>query len=343
MRKLVEGFVHRLGVHCESSAVRDLLEYHGCPFSEEMVFGLDGTFGFLYWKRRDMVPPLGIGGKIAIFPHRLPLLLGFEVKKGTTRSKKRAWERAKELIDNDLPVLLQVDMAYLDYMSIPKDGEHFGGHIIVFCGYDEEKGEAYLADSKFEGLQVVPLESLAQARDSRYKPFPPRNSWYELAFPQRLKPLDEAMRAAIEETVDKFLNPPMKFFGIRGVLCLADEILRWPDILPAPLLRPTLHLGYVWIEEAGTGGGLFRRLFARFLKEASDLLTNEGIGKASDLIGESADNWTKVGHTLLRASKAERKEEIEVALVEARVRILECAEIEDKAFRLLEGCGDETR
>lgn len=342
MRKLVEGFIHRPGVHCESSAVRDLLEYHGCPFSEEMVFGLDGTFGFLCWKRRDMVPPLGIGGKIAMFPRCLPPLLGLEVRKRTTRSTKRAWERAKGLIDDDLPVLLQVDMAYLDYMAIPKDGEHSGGHLIVLAGYDEEKGEAYVADSKFEGLQVVPLESLAQARNSNYKPFPPRNSWYEFAFPQRLKPLDEAVKAAIKETAGKFLNPPMKFFGVRGVLYLADDILRWPDILPAPLLRLTLLLGYVRIEGAGTGGGNFRRLFARFLKEASDLLTNEAISKAGDLIRESADNWTKVGHTLLRASKAGGREEIELALAEAQARILKCAEIEEKAFRLLEGRGDET-
>jgi len=31
-------------------------------FSEEMLFGLDGTFGFVYWKRKDAIPPLGIGG-----------------------------------------------------------------------------------------------------------------------------------------------------------------------------------------------------------------------------------------------------------------------------------------
>lgn len=40
MIKMVKGFVHRPGVHCVSSSLRDVFEFHGHKFSEEMVFGL---------------------------------------------------------------------------------------------------------------------------------------------------------------------------------------------------------------------------------------------------------------------------------------------------------------
>ena len=76
MRKVVEGFVHQYGVHCESSAIRDVLEYHGLRLSEEMVFGLDCTFGFIYWKQKSAIPPFHIGGKIRKFPNTLPEILG---------------------------------------------------------------------------------------------------------------------------------------------------------------------------------------------------------------------------------------------------------------------------
>ena len=135
----MDGFTHKVGAHCESTALRDVFEHLGFSFSEEMLFGLDGTFGFIYWKRKDSIPPLGVGGKVAMFPHKLPSLLGFNVKEGTTTSQKRAWNHVKELIDRDIPVILHADMAFLDYMRIPKNGEHFGAHTIVLAGYDLEE------------------------------------------------------------------------------------------------------------------------------------------------------------------------------------------------------------
>jgi len=41
------------GVHCGSSSLRDVFEFHGYKFSEEMIFGLDCGLGFVYW------PPKG--------------------------------------------------------------------------------------------------------------------------------------------------------------------------------------------------------------------------------------------------------------------------------------------
>ena len=335
MRKLVDGFVHRVGEHCESTALRDVFENFSFSFSEEMLFGLDGTFGFVYWKRKDAIPPLGIGGKIAMFPHKLPSLLGFKVEKKTTASQKKAWNCVKDLIDRNIPVILHADMAFLDYMHVPKNGEHFGAHTIVLAGYDSDKGEAYVADSKFQGLQAVSLKNLAKARSSRFKPYPPRNEWFEFTLPQKLKPIDQAIKATIVETAKNMLEPPTKIFGKKGMLYLAEDITNWPNILPQSKLSLTLLLGYVWIEEAGTGGSVFRRLYSRFLKETSNELRSEGINRASQLMMESANMWTDVAKMLLKGSKTSGSEEINSILTDVKARITKCAEIEEKAFRLL--------
>jgi len=249
--------------------------------------------------------------------------------------------------------MLQVDMFYLDYFR-GKTG-HFGGHAIVLAGYDEERGEAYVTDvhnekieakRREDGLFVTSLESLAEARSSTFKPFPPRNAWVTFAFPKELVPLEKAIKTAIKSNAESFLNPPIKNLGIKGIRHFAEQVIRWPDIIHGtvydpinfkteiPMLKLTLFLAYVFIEEAGTGGGLFRRIYSRFLREASHVLNEKILSEASDLTTKSADIWTKVANILLTASEAQQ-DKVKDILAEAQPKIAECAEIEERAFKLL--------
>jgi len=215
MRKIVKGFVHRPGFHCGSTSLRDVFEFHGHNFSENMLFGLNCGLGFVYWSMKRSVPPIFIGGLGSRGIEDVCRMLGIEWKKKTTTSAKKAWQAVKELIDNDVPVVLQVDMFYLDFWR-GKTG-HFGGHAIVLAGYDEEKGEAYVTDVRNEkiekerrehGLFTTSLESLTEARRSKFKPFPPRNAWVTFAFPKELVPLEKAIKTAIETNAERFLKSP---------------------------------------------------------------------------------------------------------------------------------------
>jgi len=131
------------------------------------------------------------------------------------------------------------------------------------------------------------------------------------------------------------LEPSTKIFGIKGMQYLADDITNWPSSLPQPKLSLTLLLGYVWIEEAGTGGSVFRRLYSRFLKEASNVLRNEEINKASQLMMESANIWTDVAKMLFRGSKINDPNEVMNILTNVKEKITKCTELEEKTFRLL--------
>ncbi|MBU4560723.1 BtrH N-terminal domain-containing protein, partial [bacterium] len=57
MRKMVSGFTHRVGVHCATTAFRNLFAYEGHYFSEDMCFGLGSGLGFTYWKDKRMPFP----------------------------------------------------------------------------------------------------------------------------------------------------------------------------------------------------------------------------------------------------------------------------------------------
>jgi len=291
MRKMVNEFVHRHGVHCTSTSLRDVFEFYGYKLTEEMVFGLDCGVGFVYWPMKGAVPPVFIGGRGSKGIEDVCRILGIKWEKKTTASAKKAWQAVKSLIDNNVPVMLQVDMFYLDYFR-GKTG-HFGGHTIVLAGYDEEKREAYVTDihndkieakRRKDGLFATSLESLAEARNSTYKPFPPKNAWFNLALPKETAPLENAIKTALKTNAERFLNPPVRNLGIRGIRRFADQIVSWPDVIRGkicdpiqtkteiPMLKLTLHLAYVFIEEAGTGGGLFRRIYSRFLREASHIV-----------------------------------------------------------------------
>jgi len=75
-------------------------------------------------------------------------------------STQKAWQNAKELIDNGQVVGLKLDCYHLEYFS---RAFHFAGHYVALYGYDSEN--AFLVDTKQQGGQVkTSLKSLVLAR-----------------------------------------------------------------------------------------------------------------------------------------------------------------------------------
>ncbi len=48
-RLIVQGLKRFGGNHCETSALKRVLDHHGLSSSEEMLLGLGGGVGFIYW------------------------------------------------------------------------------------------------------------------------------------------------------------------------------------------------------------------------------------------------------------------------------------------------------
>ena len=56
-RLVIQGLKEFAGKHCETSALKRVLDYHGLSLSEEMLFGLGGGVGFIYWYMKPIPPP----------------------------------------------------------------------------------------------------------------------------------------------------------------------------------------------------------------------------------------------------------------------------------------------
>jgi len=296
MRKLVENFLHRPGVHCESSALRDIFEFYGFTFSESMIFGLGSGLGFIYWYGKQMPYPF-VGGRARDLYKNLCNNLGVTVKVNKTSSKTKAYEALRKLIAENVPVMIHVDMPFLKYLGLPEEA-HFGGHVVVVVGIDKTKGVADIADTNFEKLQTATLEELEEARASKFKPFPPENKWFTFDFPSELTSLDKAIKTGISKTVKTMLKPPIRNLGTRGIQHFANEIVKWPKAYPPRKLpfQQLYEVTYIMLEEDGTGGGCFRHLYSKFLKEASEHLDIKEVADLGEQYRQVGEKWTKVAH-----------------------------------------------
>ncbi|MFX1309967.1 MAG: BtrH N-terminal domain-containing protein [Promethearchaeota archaeon] len=338
-KHMIEKISHRVGVHCESSAMRDLFEYYGFPMSEAMAFGLDGTMGFGFFDTSSQISfipdseiPFFLGGKQGtIEPNSLACrLLGIILRKQSFTNADKAWEESKIMLEKDIPLLLRVDIAYMPYESFDQelDEAHFGGHAVVLAGYDEKKRIAFIGDTEFEGFEEVPIEILKKARSSTYGPkfLHPINTQFSMGRHPDGKhpPLSAGIKLAIQRVVNNMLRPSMNFNGVQGLKGFANNILTWDKKLNKTITNSKneeLSLAYLmfelihgYIETWGTGGASFRNLYKSFLEE---ILTNPELKKGPKawnneefkiieecipIIGESANNWTLIAETLKNAA-----------------------------------------
>jgi len=198
--------------------------------------------------------------------------------------------------------MLQVDMGFLPYFDFRGTDYHFGGHAVVACGYDPETDRVLIADR--DGLYEVPMNDLAKARNSTYKPFPPRNRWYTFDFTHKHPPSPGDIYNAIQKQAQSMLEPPISNLGVKGILKTARIIPQWPQILSEERLRWALFNGYIFTSPVGgSGGGCFRYMLSRFLDESASITENDQLSESAREFQLIADRWEALGDWFKRASK----------------------------------------
>ena len=331
---------------------RDICEFNGYDFSEDFLFGLSGGLCFVYMKLRKYgMPAFTTGADIRNFLDNVCSALNIEYETKTTTSIRRAWDNVKHLIDQDIPVPLQADMYCLPYLMkerkrrlktikvprrVPAVKPHFGGHAIVMVGYDDENVEAYIYDAWLQEIQTISYEDLQRARSSKFKPFPPNNRLWKFTFPETLPPIEETVRKSFKKTISNFYDGP-GFTGIGGERKLAKEIVKWPKIFSEKELIDALWVGiYVFgLFMCGTGGGMFRDAYSKFLVEASRILEEDKLRRIAEIFSEASDNWAGIAQIAKEAIDIQDKTELEKALKIASDRIMETSYLEEDALNLL--------
>jgi hypothetical protein len=337
---LIEEFPHAPGGHCGSTSMRDMLKFYGHEYTEDMVFGLGAGIDFMYISHPALEPPVYIGGRSPNLEENLCLRLGVGMEYIIGLDDDEAWRAVREMLDDGVPAMLHCDVYYLDYLNAKR---HFSAHRIILVGYDDEKGVAFVADNDREEIQECSFDSLRKARASASLPRPAGNAYYRFEVPTRLTPLEEAVPPAIGEAVKHCIRLPeaeasFEHAGARvglgetGLGAFVADMPSFPDSMTADMLTLLCKTIYVSAEKGGTGyGGNFRRMYGRFLKEASGVA---GFG-ALDALGDDfisvGDIWTRMSLTFKENSSDGRK-----AVEAAHPMGVEIHEREVKAFEALD-------
>ncbi|OGO05288.1 MAG: hypothetical protein A2Y73_04325, partial [Chloroflexi bacterium RBG_13_56_8] len=294
----LEGFQSFATHHCITGSIRHVYVYNDYDISEEMLLGLGAGVSFSYWHFKGQTPFMGGRGNVERpgvegLEKTVGRRTGVEVESYSTSSARKAERTLLEMLDAGQPVMIHCDMGFLPYFDFGDIDYHFGWHIVAVCGYDAETRQALIADR--DGLHPVSLEDLAKARGSTYKPFPPQHKWYTFAFSQKRPPTAEEVRQAIGEQVRGMLQPPISNIGIQGIRKAAQQALKWPAQISEKDLRFTLFNMFIFIDATGgTGGGAFRYMFSRFLREAAEIAKDARLKESAETFQNIGDQWQQV-------------------------------------------------
>ncbi|HEX5711923.1 MAG TPA: BtrH N-terminal domain-containing protein [Solirubrobacterales bacterium] len=311
----VPGYVHTPGNHCGSTALRNLLAFHGIELSEEMAFGLGAGACFYYLTIEDTSPSRWFNGRTARLEESFRDLTGAALELRTFAPEDgEAWAAARAEVDAGRPALLLTDIYHLDHYG---NSAHFPGHAVVLAGYDEEV--AQLSDTGFTELQTTRLENLAEARHSGHPAYPLEGHMFTVGAAVDRAELEAAIPRAIAKAAQEMVEPTWgEFAGLPAVERLAAEAGAWPEV--AEDWQWCARFAYQVIERRGTGGGAFRLMYSRFLAEAGR--------EEAPLAAAAAARWTELAEAFKAASESEDPQPPLWAEVDAAAERVAAAETE---------------
>ena len=325
------------GYHCQTNSLAKIFHFYQCLLSEDMLLGLGAGMGFIFWHQKGTYPFIGGRSNLKSFYHDLGKRTSVNIEIKTTSSKAKAENHLKEQLKKQIPVMMYGDMGMLPWFDFPEE-YHFGGHTFVICGYDGDQTVLVSdIDPKAAGLKKglyspISLKELSKARNSNFKPFPPKNAWMEFDFSNFKFPDKQNLYSAIYQTAASMLNPPISNVGLKGFYRTAKELEKWPQQFNDKTLRLYLFNLYIFIEVGGTGGGCFRYMYSRFLKEACSLTGNNVLLEASEIINESGKIFTSLG---LLFKDIESTQNYHSKIHQASEMLRKAAKFEEKAYKHL--------
>jgi hypothetical protein len=330
------GFKSLATHHCVTGSMRHVYIYNDHPVSEDMLLGIGSGVGFIYWHMKGASPLCGGRANVSRpgeegLEKTAGRRTGVVIESHTTSSARKAERTLLETLDAGQPAMIQCDMGFLPYFDFGDTDYHFGWHIVVACGYDPEIRQVLIADR--DGLHPVSMDDLEKARGSTHKPFPPRHKWYTFDFSRKRQPTADEVRQAIAEQTSGMLEPPISNVGVKGIRKAARRALKWPAQMSEDELRFTLFNMFIFIDaQGGTGGGIFRYMFSRFLREAAEMVEDSRLNESADEFQHIGDRWQKVAQIFKRGWEAQDPVAV---LGETTAPMMELADLEEAAWTRL--------
>ena len=321
-----------MAAHCESGTVTSLLNNSGLEITEPMVFGIASGifFGYFHKMKAFTFPTFIVRNKPGQMRKNISKRLGVKFRTMTFKNPGDGEKELDRLLEQNIPVGVQVDFFYMDY--IPAwERVHINVHYIVVVG---KKGSKYIvSDSYFPQLVELDADSLRKARFAGGKMSPKGFIFYTKYIPSSID-YPGAIKKSIRKSCFNMLKIPIPFLGVKGIRLFARKISEWPS-----LARDVEHLSHeimkinILLEDQGTGGAGFRFIFATFLQLCSTRIQKPGLEVFSKRMMENGDKWREI--SLFAARIGKNRDLGTDRLRELGNLLLERADAEEKFFREL--------
>ena len=311
---------------CYVNGLEDILTWKGAEYSDFLLSVIGGMAGFTYLRFKRADPPCMVywGANPKYLMKDLANIIGFKETVIEGKTFKNAFPRLKEAIDDGQPVMAgALDMYYLHYYPDLYRKQHVPIHYVLVVGYDDDKQVVFVQDCSRKAVQEIPYNEFEESLDVNVPGMSKKNTVRTFTLPQKLPSEFDVAKKGFAYKAERFLNPPVKLFGLPAMRKLADEIFEWNNIkcfehmatyATAPPLPPKTfensHGMRFW--QADVLSALGNKYNVRSWTEASKL-------------------FRRSGEEIMKLCKA--------ALEQDKQRISEAltviAEIEERAYKLL--------
>jgi hypothetical protein len=299
---IIESFKHNMAAHCESGTLTALLNHKGLTITEPMIFGMGSGlyFGYLTHTPNLNFPMFILRTKPGKLRKKVAKRIGIKFKSEKFRNPEKAEQQLDALIANGIPVAVQVDLYYMDY--IPEwERVHANIHFITVVG---KEGDHYIvSDSYFPKLAKLHRDSLQKARFAKGYLAPKGFMYYIDSVPESFDQKQIIIKG-IKETINNMIGIQPPFIGIRGMRMFGRKVIGWPK-----LTRDIDHLSHeitkinIFLEDQGTGGAGFRFMYATFLRQAAQLFNSTELDSLSKKMMEIGDGWRNISYFAAKISK----------------------------------------
>jgi hypothetical protein len=328
----IKIYKHKMAAHCESGSITSLLNNAGMEITEALVFGISSGifFGYFHKMKSFTFPTFIVRNKPGQMRSNLAKRLGIKFYTKKFSNPEQGQIALDALLEKQIPVAVQVDFFYMDY--IPSwERVHINVHFIVVVGKKDSK--YIVSDSYFPQLVELESESLRKARFAGGSMSPKGFLFYPLSIPEKID-YPRAIIKGIRKSCFNMLRIPIPFLGVKGIRLFAKKIMEWPSFA-----RDNEHLSHeimkinILLEDQGTGGAGFRFMFATFLQKAAEILQKPALNEMSKEMMVIGDGWREI--SLFAARIGKNRDLGSERLQELSNKLLERAGLEENFFKRL--------
>jgi hypothetical protein len=260
--------MHRKGQHCGSTAMGAALRRKGLDLSEDTVFGLGSGLGFsIHNGDVSLSPPQAsrfFVGRSATFERDLCDAVQADLRVEQFGNGDEAWQRIEELLARG-----ELPLVYTNLRELPYTGAHgnWYGHLIAVATRD-----ALVWDNEYDRPQLIEPAQLRKALgNSLPVPLAGATVLWVADVPHAV-PQGSAKKAILRNALQMEESELLGF---------PAEVAEWRTRSDWQRIA---RLSAQVVEVRGCGGGLFRRMYTRFLEAE--------LPELSPLCEVAADRWT---------------------------------------------------